>query len=128
MNTTHSSGNTPKPIPIDVRSIALDLILTVVTCGLYNLYVQYAQMRSLNRILGVAKYSFGMWGVLCLLTCGLYHIYHEYRMSKDIYEAIPGVESYLPVLSALACVLGGHIIVDAVQQFYINRYFGSESI
>jgi len=67
-----------------VRGIAASLILTLVTCGLYNLYWQYRQMLATNEMLQTERYRFLPWLGFTLITCGIYHIYHEYRMSTDI--------------------------------------------
>ena len=42
---------------LHVRSIALDLVLTIFTCGLFNLYVQYKQIEAANDMLNSQKYS-----------------------------------------------------------------------
>ena len=40
------------------RSIAVSLLLTLVTCGLYNFYWQYLQMLAANEMLARDKYRF----------------------------------------------------------------------
>lgn len=110
-----------------VRSIALDLFFTIITFGLYNLYVQYAQVKALNSILGEPKYSWGWWLFLTIITFGLYHIYHEYRQATDLERKVPGTQHLVLISVALSC-FGLSIVCDAIQQTHINRYFGSASL
>lgn len=114
--------------PDYIRSIPVDIILTVVLCGLWNIWIQARQMRALNYILGTPKYNFWMWLGLCLITCGLYHIYHEYRMSRDLAFALNTPESQNPVIHLVLSFFGLSLIVDALQQSEINRYFGNHDL
>ena len=113
---------------IHIRSIVTDLVLTVITCGLFNLYVQYVQINAVNDILKSEKYSFILWFLLTLITCGLYHIYHEYRMTLDIANALGFKDSHEPLISIVLTALGLGIVADAIQQSLINRYYGSETL
>jgi len=111
-----------------VRNIALDIILTILTCGIYNLFVQSAQINALNSMLQSQKYQFLHWLLFCLVTCGLYHIYHEYRMSEDIARLVgrdPGTDG---LISVLLTSFGLHIVADAIQQTHINRFYGSTDL
>jgi len=112
-----------------VRNIALDIILTLFTCGLWNIFIQYRQILAVNFFLNEERYSFVMWLILCLVTCGLYHFYHEYRMSQDLQTIwpVPG-EAHLPLVHLLLSVIGLSIIADALQQSHINRMLGHESL
>lgn len=111
-----------------VRNIAVDLILSVVTCGLYNLYWQYKQIDAVNDILKQEKYSFISWLLLCLVTCGLYHIYHEYRMSTDLAEAAGRPASNDGLIAIVLTIFGLAIVVDAIQQSQINNHYGDSSL
>ena len=58
-----------------VSNIAIDVVLTLVTCGIYNLFWQSRQFKVMNAFLGQKRYSFFQWMILVVLTCGLYHVY-----------------------------------------------------
>ncbi|MCB0417756.1 MAG: DUF4234 domain-containing protein [Bdellovibrionales bacterium] len=116
------------PNPDFVRSIAFDLVLTVLTFGLFNLFVQYRQIKTVNVMLGYKRYSFLKWFLLCLITFGLYHIYHEYRKSTDIAKVMQEPESMEPLISLILTALALPWVADAIQQVQINRYFGSETL
>jgi Domain of unknown function (DUF4234) len=111
-----------------VRNIAVCLILSIVSCGIYNVYWQHVQMQSVNEMLHEERYSFWRWFLLSLVTCGIYHIYHEYRLSTDIASALkrePGNEALIAILLSL---FGLSFVVDAIQQSQINEYFGSTAL
>lgn len=111
-----------------VRSIPLDIVLTIVTCGLFNLWVQYKQCEAVNDMIKQPKYSFLFWVLFCLITCGLYHIYHEYRKSSDIAEVLKKDPGSAGLISIVLTVFGLWIINDAIQQSEINRYYGSNHL
>ena len=111
-----------------VRNIALDIVLSVVTCGLYNLYWQYQQIDAVNVILREEKYSFVSWLLLTLVTCGLYHIYHEYRMSSDLASAAGQDPASAGLTAVVLSIFGLSIVVDAIQQSQINSLCGSSSL
>lgn len=115
--------------PQYVRSVAADIILTLVTCGLWNIWVQARQMRAVNFMINKEKYRFWIWAGLTLITCGLWHIYHEFRLSQDISLAMgKGPSDISPVVHLLLSVFALSIIADALQQSEINSYFGSHEL
>lgn len=111
-----------------VRNIALDIVLTLITCMLYNLYVQYKQMEAVNDMLKQNKYSFVLWLVLTIITCGLYHIYHEYRKSTDIAKSLHKDAGSAGVIAVILTFLGLGFINDAIQQSEINAFYGSHAL
>jgi len=111
-----------------VRSIALDIILTIVTCGLFNFYVQYRQIEAANDMLKTRKYDFIFWLLFCFITCGLYHIYHEYRKSSDIAEVLKKDPTTAGLISVILTFFGLWMINDAIQQAEINAYFGNTEL
>ena len=111
-----------------VSSIPKDVILFVITCGIYGLFWTARQMRAVNYLLGFEKFNFLKWFLLTVVTCGIYHIYYEYAMARSIVEiqerrSMP-VSSNLPIISMLLALIGLYIIADAIQQDEINRVFG----
>jgi uncharacterized protein DUF4234 len=111
-----------------VRGIAVSLILTLVTCGLYNFYWQYRQMLAANEMLHSEKYRFLPWLAFTLITCGIYHVYHEYRMSTDIAEVVGRDPKSEGLIAVLLSVFGLSVIVDAIQQSQINAHYGDDAL
>ncbi|MBF0313383.1 MAG: DUF4234 domain-containing protein [Oligoflexia bacterium] len=106
-------------------SIAFNIILSLLTCGLYNIIWNYREMIAVNDLLGREEFTFLSWALLTLVTCGLYHIYFEYRMARVIIELQErhGVapEYLLPAISLTLTFFQLWIITDAIQQNEINK-------
>jgi hypothetical protein len=111
-----------------VRNIVLDLVLSVLTCFLYNVYVNYRQMLTVNHMLGTEKYSFVKWSLLTLVTCGLYHVYHEYIMSEDIAVICRREPQTDGLINVLLALFGLSLVADAIQQKHINQHFGANDL
>ena len=111
-----------------VSNIALDIILSIITCGIYWFFWQARQMRALNYLLKEQRFSFLLWFLVSLITCFLFNIYYEYIMAKAIVEIQTKqgktASNDLPVLSLVLSIFGLHIITDAIQQHEINKLFG----
>ena len=106
-------------------SIPLYLLLTILTCGIFNLYWNYRQMVACNDLLARNEFSFVLWLLLTLLTCGLYHLYYQYKMGAALNEIqaqldFPVTEG-LPILSLVAAIVGFGVVADCVHQHELNR-------
>ena len=103
--------------------IALGIILSIVTCGIYNVLWNKKQMEAMNELLGREEYQFTRWLLLCLVTCGIYHIYYEYKMGSDL-ETILQQEgrpnNMLAILGLCLSCFGLTIVADAIYQQEIN--------
>lgn len=116
------------PTSEHVRNIAKDIIFTLLTCGIYNIYVQAKQINAVNAIIKEQKYSFGMWFLLTLVTCGLYHLYHEYRLSSDLVKHIEGLNENEAILTVGLAAFGMSLVADAIQQSHINKFYGAKGL
>ena len=106
-------------------NIALYLILTLVTFGIFNLFWNYRQMQACNAMLGRREFSWVRWIVLSIVTFLIYHIYYQYKMGAAIVEIqrsyeVPVFEE-LPLVSLLATIFGFSIAADCIHQHQINR-------
>ena len=122
------SGAKPPAPPITPKShinIPLYLILTILTCGIFNLYWNHRQMEACNVLLDRRAFSFWTWLLLTILTCGIYHIYYQYKMGAAIVEIQQllkrDVFDKLPLLSVIVTILGFSIVVDCIHQNEINK-------
>ncbi|MDO8804942.1 MAG: DUF4234 domain-containing protein [Elusimicrobiota bacterium] len=109
------------------RSIAEGIILTIVTCGIYNLFWNWYQMQTCNELVGREEFSPVKVYLLSIVTCGLYFVYYQYCMGGVIVEiqrkrAVTPFEN-LPIMSLFLSLFGLSIIVDAVHQNEINKFF-----
>jgi hypothetical protein len=109
------------------HSILFDIILALLTAGLWNIWVQRRQIRDTNTLIGEDKYSFLKWGIFSLLTFGIYHIYHEYIMTKDILSNLNNDTAELLSVGAAVCsAFGLWILVDAFHQQKFNERYVDE--
>jgi hypothetical protein len=115
-----------KPLGFSHRmGVAESIILSLVTCGIYNAYWNYRQFGAMNALLGRDEYQFAKWMILTLVTCGIYHVYTEYRMGQDLQgylrehklETNPNLATTGLVLSCF----GMTILCDAIYQYEINK-------
>ena len=119
----------PPPLPRNEaeKNIALSLILTLITCGIYGAYWNYSEMRALNGLLGREEYKFWKWMIFTLLTCGIYHVYYEYKMGLGVVEVQEKygmqVDRNFPMICLGLSVFGLTLAADAIQQNEINKIY-----
>ena len=105
--------------------IATGIVLSIVTCGFYNIYWNYRQFQAMNTLLGREEFKFVNWLLLSLVTCGLFHIYYEYKMGAELHGWLKAngrqVNDNLPVMGLLLSIFGLTIIADAVYQHEFNK-------
>lgn len=106
-------------------NIALYLVLTLLTLGLFNLYWNWRQMRSCNELLGRREFGFLWWLFLTIITFGIYHLFYQYKMGAAINEIqalleLPVTEG-LPLISVIAAILGVGVVADCIHQYELNR-------
>ena len=106
-----------------VRNIGMDLCLTIITCGIWNMIVQYHQIKALNYLLKTEKYDFGKMYLFSLLTCGVYFVYFEYCKAVDIAAVTNETDGSGPIISLVLTLFGLNIIYDAIFQDKLNRLF-----
>ena len=109
------------------QNIVVSIILSLLTLGIYLLYWQYKQMKTLNAWLGRTEYYFWRWIFLSILTCGIYEVFEEYKMSLSInfvenkYNL--QVHRNLPITAVLLTLFGLGFVTTAIQQHYINKFY-----
>jgi hypothetical protein len=108
------------------RGIALTVLLTLLTCGIYGIVVQYKIGEELNRHQGRNQINAGMDLLLLLLTCGVWGIYLMYKYPRVLQEIT--IEEEVPVVDiAVPCILlsifGLHIVALAILQSELNRHW-----
>ncbi len=106
-------------------NIPMYVILTIITCGIFNLYWNYKQMETCNYMLKREEFNFLAWFFLSIITCGIYHIYYQYKMGSAIVE-IQGNRSFhvnpnLPILSVILTAIALSFVTDLIHQMEINK-------
>lgn len=106
----------------DKRSVALSVILTLITCGLYGFVWLYQLLQTLYRVNNQAS-SAALDIVLSIVTCGIWSIYLGYKMGKlesGAYRAhgLPFRDD--SILYVILAIFGLSIINWAIIQSNIN--------
>lgn len=71
--------------PIPHRNIALCVVLSIVTCGIYGIYWFICLANDLNQASGEYEdTSGGMVFLLSLITCGIYELYWMYKAGNKV--------------------------------------------
>ena len=109
------------------RNIALCIVLSIVTCGIYGIYWMIVLANETNVASGHAQdgTSGGIVFLLTLVTCGIYGIYWAYKQGEKINEAkamrnMPS-DSNAGVLYIILEIFGLGIIAYALMQNELNK-------
>ena len=107
------------------RDIAIAIILSIVTCGIYGIYWFIVMTEDVNSLTNDHSTSGGLAFVLTLVTCGIYGIYWAYSMGKRMYEYEKSkgeIVSDNSVLFLVLTLFGFSIVVYALLQDNLNKY------
>lgn len=72
---------------IQKRDVALAVVLSLITCGIYGIYWFVVMTDDANRVSNDYSVSGGLALVLTIITCGIYAIFWYYNMGKKVYQA-----------------------------------------
>ena len=108
------------------RNIAVSIILSIVTCGIYNIYWFICLTNETNLASGRNQdTSGGLAFLFNLLTCGIYGIYWSYKMGEKISEARVqrglSADNNFPIIYLLLSIFGLSIVTHALIQNELNN-------
>lgn len=110
---------------IQQRNIAVCIILSIVTCGIYGIYWFICLANDTNTVANDPNgTSGGVAFLLSLVTCNIYGIYWAYKQGEkiDAVKTSRGVaSSNSGVLYLVLWILGFGIIAEALMQNELNR-------
>lgn len=102
------------------RNIAICVILTIITCGIYGLY----WMVKMNDEVNTASKQQGASGltvvILSIITCGIYYIYWNFKMGEKT-NIIKNTDSN-HLLFIILCICGFSIVNYCIMQDALNKY------
>ena len=112
--------------PIKKRDIAMCIVLSIITCGIYGIYWMICLVDDLNVASGrVGDTSGGMVFLLTLVTCGIYGIYWAYKAGEKIayvkQRNTGEQDSSSSVLYLVLSLVGFSIVVYALIQSELNK-------
>ena len=106
------------------RNIAVCIILSLVTCGIYGIYWFVTLTNEVADLSDIHTATGGVAFLLTLVTCGIYGIYWAYKQGEKI-EAVKAKKglpaSSAPVLYLVLCLLGLGIVAYALMKNEINQ-------
>ena len=109
---------------VQQRNIAVCIVLSLVTCGLYSIYWFICLTNDTNIVSNSDGTSGGMAFLYALLTCNIYTLFWAYKQGEKLDEAkraqgIPSSNSNIIYL--LLCLFGLGIIAYALMQDAVNK-------
>ena len=110
---------------IRYRSIAMCIVLSLVTCGFYSIYWMYCIANDANAVAGESDTPGGTVILLTLVTCGLYGLYWSFRLGEKLDKARAfnnAPTGSLHILYLLLSIFGFSIVTFALAQNEINKY------
>ncbi len=111
---------------VQERNIALCIVLSIVTCGIYGIYWMIVMANDVNT---VAEEPEGTSGVvvflLSIVTCSIYYWYWSYQAGNKIYNAkqkkgISGDNQ--AVIYIILCVVGLSFVTEILIQNELNKF------
>ena len=130
------------PVKTDYNLLVY-IVLSVLTCGIYGMYMIYKMAQDCNQICaedGDSVGGLGMYILLNIVTCGFYSLYWLYKIQNRLYAAGPrynvpvaedgGKVLLWMIVGTLICGIGGLIgfnilfkTLNSVGMAYNARYF-----
>ncbi len=104
------------------RSVALAIILSIITCGIYGIYWFVVLTDEINELTGEGSPSGVVSFLLSLITCGIYGIYWAYVMGRKVARLNRTADS--GIINLIIALLGFQIVNLALFQDAVNHYAG----
>ena len=107
------------------RSIALCIVLSLITCGIYGIYWMYKMAEDINYVRNDPNaMSPGLVVVLSIVTCGIYYIYWMYKAGETV-DAVRIQQGMMPgskaILYMILTLLGVGIVSQCLLQNDLNE-------
>lgn len=112
--------------PIKSRNIAVCLILTIITCGIYGIYWMICLVNDLNTASDrPGDTSGGVVFLLGLITCNIYNLYWMYKAGEKVsyikQKSGQGADSSSGVLYLVLSLFGLGIVSYCLIQSELNK-------
>jgi len=124
ININNNYGGAAPVVPN--RNIALAIVLSIVTCGIYGIYWFITMTDESNKVSNEPNGTSGILAfVFTLLTCGIYGLYWYYKMGQKMFTAGKTYGKDINDNSVLYLILGlvgFGIISYALIQSDLNKF------
>ncbi|MBR3622288.1 MAG: DUF4234 domain-containing protein [Selenomonadaceae bacterium] len=110
---------------MEKKNIALAVVLSFVTCGIYGFYWLYTMTEDVHRLVGrQTTASGGLVILFSIVSCGIYLLYWFYKMGESITEAKEQrgmrVENSAGILYVILTIFALGVVAEALIQSSIN--------
>ncbi len=106
---------------IKQRSVALAIVLSLITCGIYNIYWFICLTNEMNKASGRTSDTGGAMAFLfTLLTCGIYEYFWAYKLGEKR-DIVARKDGYSGVIYLILYFCGFGIIAYALAQDALNK-------
>lgn len=125
-NYQYNMNNQPNLNLVPNRNIVMCIVLSVLTCGIYNLYWIATMTDDANKVANTPNdTSGGMTVLLGILTCGIYLIYWYYKQGQRLYQAgknysVDIKDNSIPYL--ILSIIGFNLISEILIQADLNKF------
>ena len=111
---------------ITQRNVALCIIFSIITCGIYGLYWLYKLNNEINELAGEPNAtSGGLVIVFTVITCGIYGWYWNYKMGERVDKIKKTGSGSNKILFIVLALFGLCIVNYAIMQDTINDSVGA---
>lgn len=124
-NQPYQNNQAPR-MPIRRREIALCIILSIITCGIYGIYWYVCLVDDLNLASGMVNETSGVTVfLLTLVTCGIYGIYWYYKAGEklNMLKARNGMptDNNMGIIFLVLSIFGLQIVNECIIQNELNK-------
>ena len=118
---------------MEKRNIAVAIILTIVTCGIYGIYWFIVMTDETNKTTDKPEEqtSGGIAFLLTFITCGIYGLYWAYKQGEKLDAAAEKngmTRDSRSVLYLILSLIGFSIIAYALMQDTLNKLIDKTSV
>ncbi len=111
---------------IKERNIALCIVFSLITCGIYAIYWFICLTNEVNDAADVEGTSGGMAFLFTMITCGIYSFYWAYRQGEKLEKAksdkgMSNGSGSLSIVYLLLCIFGLGIVAYGLMQNELNQ-------
>lgn len=106
------------------RSLAVNIILYIVTCGLWSLVWNFLITEDVSKVANEPSFTGTKFILLSLVTCGIYTLFWYYQLGQNLSKAkkLNGLNAEdNAVLYLILSIFGFGIIATAITQNELNK-------
>ncbi|BAM47544.1 DUF4234 domain-containing protein [Amphibacillus xylanus] len=107
------------------RNVGVVIILSLITCGLYNIYWMYAITEEISYLIDDRSFRGGKVILFSLITCGIYTFFWYYTVGSKLMIAQRNHNKMVKdnsIIYLILAIFGLGIISNAIIQSDMNNF------